>query len=123
MTELQERVLAVLSAEAAMRDFIKEMYVFGSVARGEKSPDDLDICFEYDDDWVRSAHFNPRADEWEAGGLHDWAASLSLTLGIRVEPHDLRDQSDAAMKHVIENRKSPLKVLGEAMLVWTPKMK
>jgi hypothetical protein len=123
MTELQKRVLAVLSAEADKRVFIKEMYIFGSVARGEEPPDDIRIAFEYDDDWVRSAGpFDTRTDEWEAG-LRDWAESLRPKLGFPVFLHDMRDRSDAAVEHIIENRKSPLEVLGKAMLVWTPRMK
>ena len=125
MTELQKRVLAELSAQSAKCDFIKEIYVFGSVARGEESPDDIDICFEYDETWaMHSAPLDTSFEEWEAA-LRDWAASLSLTLGLRVELHDLRDQSDAdaSIKHVLENRKCPLAIVGKAMLVYTPKVK
>jgi hypothetical protein len=118
--ELQQQALAELAGQGANLDFIEEFYIFGSVARGEHDPDDIDLAFQYDEIWVqKSDPFDASTDAWEAA-LADWSASLSITLLLRVSVHDLRDFSDPPRKHIIANRDNPLDSIGKAKLVYTP---
>jgi hypothetical protein len=45
INKLQGRALAELSADTAKHPFIKEIYIFGSVARAEDSLDDMTSRF------------------------------------------------------------------------------
>jgi predicted nucleotidyltransferase len=118
--ELQQQALAELSAEAAKHDFIKEFYIFGSVARGEEHPDDIDIAFQYDEAVVaQSGPFDTSVEGWEAA-LEEWKSSLARKLSLPISLHDLRDLTDLARKHILENRNDPLDSMGRAKLVYTP---